>query len=156
MEGFKIQRVKAKATVFFPNGEPLEGSFFVSPISELHEGEQSIAELLEEGRSYIPFENDEGELLLLPVQAIERITTQKPPAISCQASPHGPSFGEKALVRVTLLSSKTLEGSIPFDMPPSHARISDFLNRGTKFFTMMIKGEPNLINHGHVRSILLL
>ncbi len=156
VDDFKIQRVKARATVFFHDGEALEGSFFVSPVSELHSGRQSIAELLEEDRSYLPFESKAGGLLLLSAGAIERVALEKAGRATGLGLPSDISSEKKARVRVTLLSSRTLEGTIPFDMPPSHARVSDFLNSRRKFFTMIVKGRPNLINHRLVRSILLL
>ena len=149
---FKVERLKQEATVFFPDGEVLEGCFFLSPVSDLHGGPQSISELLEEGRRYVPFEKRDGGLMLLPVAAIERI------AVSEDQDRHPGSERSRyeAIVRVTFHSLKTVEGTIPFTMPPSHARLSDFLNQGGRFFVMIIQGEPHLINHSRVRSILFL
>ena len=62
---YKINMVKREAEVFFSDGSSLVGSFFVSPQSSSHSGSQLVSELLIDKNSYLPFELDGEETIIL-------------------------------------------------------------------------------------------
>ncbi|MBP1711388.1 MAG: hypothetical protein H6Q49_1590 [Deltaproteobacteria bacterium] len=61
----KIETIKKKATVFFPENTRLDGYFFVSAIAAFHESGELITELLAKDRNYIPLETEHGEIVLI-------------------------------------------------------------------------------------------
>ena len=60
----KIETIKKRATVYFPENTEMTGNFFVSAVSAYREGGELVSELLAKDRNYIPFESDEGEICL--------------------------------------------------------------------------------------------
>jgi hypothetical protein len=142
-----IERVRRGAEVWFSNGSRTTGTFFLEPASPNREEPQSLSELLNSSRRYLPLEVDAGEVLLIQKNAIVLARSSQ-----CSLTPRTP-YSRDIPVRVALLTGETLEGTIAQDLPASHPRISDFLNYSAQFFALRTLGWDCLLNSESVCSV---
>jgi hypothetical protein len=66
----KLQTIKRQVEVVFEDGTRMEGSLFLSTASAHRWGKESIGELLNGDRKYLPIELTGGEVVLLSKKAI--------------------------------------------------------------------------------------
>ena len=66
----KLQTIKRQVEVVFEDGTRMEGSLFLSTASAHRWGKESIGELLNGDRKYLPMELTGGEVVLLSKKAI--------------------------------------------------------------------------------------
>jgi hypothetical protein len=110
-------------------------------------GAQSLLELLNAPRRFLPLETENGELLL--VQKNGLVLARSNQCILVQRSPHAKDIP----VSVELLTGDSMDGTISHDLPESYPRISDFLNFSPQFFALRIDGWDCLLNSESVRSV---
>jgi hypothetical protein len=143
----KIETVRKKATVFFPENSQMTGNFFVSAISAYREDGELISELLAEDRNYIPFETDRGEIVLLRKENMMMVYVEED--IADNAFP-----GYKQVpVIIHLLTGQNINGKVSFALPETHSRLSDFLNSRDAFFRLEVEGKNYLVQNRFVKMI---
>ncbi len=147
MAVFKVHRVKKEAVVFFPDGTNLEGRFFVSPISPGSNRSEYVSEIITGARRYVPFEMRNGETILLHTGNILKVLLKE------REDEYFVNTTREVVVRVSFLSGQEVSGTIRFNMPETHSRLSDFLNQGQEFFTFETDTGIFLINNKFVKSI---
>lgn len=137
---FKIDTLKKKAAVLFPDNNRLEGSFFVSPQSPNHAGSEYLSELLENDKRFLPFELLDGKVELLRKKNIVWLHLEEDDLYK-----NLPDAGQIA-ARIRFLSGDTMEGNVFSDLPESQSRLSDFINSGKEFFYMRSDNKDYFIN----------
>ncbi|MDY7030745.1 MAG: hypothetical protein SVY10_02415 [Thermodesulfobacteriota bacterium] len=144
---YKIDMVKREAEVFFADGSSLAGSFFVSPQSSSHSGSQLVSELLIDKNSYLPFELDGEETIILWRGSIVMVILEKN-----ELNLQTPCL-KQIIVRVCLISGGNLNGKVFTDLPESYTRLSDFLNHNDQFFHLEVDNKDHLINSRFVKMV---
>ena len=144
----KVETIKKRATVFFPEGSEMSGSFFVSAVSAFREGGELITELLAKDRNYIPFESDSGELVLLRKENMMMVYMEE----ESSSDSFFPGYKQVSVV-IPLLNGQQLSGKISFALPETHSRLSDFLNSREAFFRLEVGEKIYLVQNRFVKLI---
>ncbi|HOE80419.1 MAG TPA: hypothetical protein PLB14_06250 [Smithellaceae bacterium] len=143
----KIETIKKRATVFFPEGSEMNGYFFVSAVSAFREGGELITELLAKDRNYIPFESDSGEIVLLRKENMMMVYIEEDSADS-----FFPGYKQVPVI-IHMLDGRKLSGKVSFALPETHSRLSDFLNSREAFFRLEVEEKVYLIQNRFVKMI---
>lgn len=143
----KIETIKKRATVFFPEGSQMSGKFFVSSVSAFREGGELVTELLAQDRNYIPFESDQEEIVLLRKENMVMVHLDEDAADN-----YLPGFKQVQVV-IHLLTGQVISGKVSFALPETHSRLSDFLNSRETFFRLEVEERNYLIQNKFVKMI---
>ncbi|MFW6357426.1 MAG: hypothetical protein ACOC0K_01700 [bacterium] len=139
--------IKKFVAVEFDDRTSITGSFFCEPASPLYEQGQTLLELLNCSRRYLPMEDSAKRVLFIQKRAvvIVRATTTELEINSAYAT--------IIPVRVELLSGDSMEGNVYQDLPSSHPRLSDYLNFSRQFFPLQLEGVDCFINTDMVKFV---
>jgi len=137
---FEIKTLKKRAVVSMTDCSSLSGCFFVSPKSSLHEGPETIYELLTGDRTYLPFDWDGEGVVLLQKGSIATVRLEEK-----EINKYIP-FQKKLRTRISFLSGETLEGNVFSDLPKAYLRLSDYLNLNSNFFYIQVGDNDYLVN----------
>ena len=148
MEG-KIGKMTRKAEVLFSDGSRLSGNFFVSSTSPTHSGSESIWDMLTSERLYLPFQSDQGDILLIQIECIVMVLLVGNDEMN-KDLPYTKTISDQ----VCFLTGETLEGKFYLDLPESRSRLSDFLNENIKFFYLEAQEKDYLVNSRFVKWVL--
>ena len=143
----KIDTTKKKAEIICSDESRLNGSFFVSLRAPNHEGNELVMDLLVGERTYLPFELDEGKIVLIQKGCIMTVVLKD------REMKMIISYQQKIPAKVHLLSGKTIEGNVYSDLPRTHARLSDFMNQSKTFFYIEVGHKDYLINSQFVKIV---
>jgi hypothetical protein len=144
---FRLETVKKKVTVHCSDESTLSGFFFVSPTAFTHEGSERVEEVLNSDRTYLPFETDVSEIVLLQKGSIAVVSLEDP------EMKRDAFLYRRTCAEVHLISGRILRGHVRGDLPHGRARLSDFLNQGRMFFCLEVDGKDCLINSRYVRMV---
>lgn len=144
----RIETIKKKAIVYFPENSQMSGYFFVPAISAFRDGSELITELLAQDRNYIPFESEtEGEIALLRKENMMMVFLEEDAADNFM-----PGY-KQVRVMIHLLNGTVISGKVSFALPQTHSRLSDFLNSREAFFRLEVDGKNYLIQNRFVKLI---
>jgi hypothetical protein len=143
----KLRTIKKRVEVVFEDGTRMEGSLFLSTASAHRWGNESIEELLNGGRKYLPMELSAGELVLLSKKAIVMAFAKE------EGNEPVPANAKKIPAEVTLRSGERLRGEVYNDLPMTHLRLSDYLNQSETFFRIEVGATDCYVSNGFVRLI---
>lgn len=129
------------------DGSRMEGSLFLSPASAHRWGKESIEELLNGNRRYLPMELGSKDLVLLSKSAIVMAVSKEK-----ETGPI-PTTARKIPVELVLRSGETLRGDVHNDLPETHSRLSDHLNHTDAFFYIEVGALDCFVSNGFVRFI---
>lgn len=144
---FKIETIKKKADVFYTDGSRMSGSFFVSPVSPNRVGTEFVSELLAGDRNFIPFESENGNVVLLRKENIKMIYLEVG-----ELSKDLPN-SKQIKAQISFISGETIEGNVDYDLPESHSRLSDFLNSSNEFFYLKSNDKDYLVNSQFIKMV---
>jgi hypothetical protein len=139
--------IRRRGEVIFSDGTRESGDFFVSPSSASHTGRESIAELLNGERSYIPLESRAGEVVLLQKRSIVMVL------LEADEMRKDLAYQRRITAQVRFLSGESMEGTVYLDLPKSHSRLSDFLNYSKAFFYLEVGDKDYLVNSQFVKMV---
>jgi hypothetical protein len=143
----KLQTIKRPVEVVFEDGTRMEGLLFLSTASAHRWGKESIGELLNGDRKYLPMELTGKEVVLLSkkniVMAFSKEKGTEPIATNAKRIP----------AEVILKSGETLRGEVLNDLPMTYSRLSDYLNQSDDFFYIDLGAKDCFVSNGHVRMI---
>ncbi|MEE9910620.1 MAG: hypothetical protein K4571_02750 [Deltaproteobacteria bacterium] len=125
----------------------MSGKFFVSAVSAFRDGGELIVELLAKDRNYIPFESDDGKIVLLRKENMMMVFLEED-----EADNYLPGFKQVPVV-IHLLTGQIMSGKVSFALPETHSRLSDFLNSRDAFFRLEVEGKNYLIQNRFVKMI---
>jgi hypothetical protein len=141
----KIETIKKQVEVVLEDGSRFEGSLFLSPASAHRWGEESIEELLNGDRRYLPMELGSKEVVLLSKSAIVMAVSKE------KETEPIPTTAKKIPVELVLRSGETLRGDVHNDLPKTHSRLSDYLNHTDAFFHIQVGVLNFFVSNGFVR-----
>lgn len=144
---FRIETVRKKAGVFFPDGSRIGGNFFVLPVSPIHGGAEMLSELLADERNFIPFEVEDGKIALLRKENIRMICVEE------KEGDNNHLNTRQIDVRLCFVSGETMQGTIHYELPESHSRLSDFLNGCDEFFHFESGDKSYLVNTRFIKTV---
>jgi hypothetical protein len=144
---FRVEKIKRNAEIFFPDGSTLSGSFFVSHQSPKHTGPESVCDILTNERTFIPFEVDGQNVLLLQKRSVVKLR------LETRELDRDVPYLKEIKARIQLVSGEFLEGNVYLDLPKSHSRLSDFLNYSPDFFYLEVEQCDYLVNANFVRHV---
>lgn len=124
----KIQMIRKEVEIVFEGGSRTEGFFFLSPTSAHRLGSETLKEMLNGDRNYLPLERSRQEVVLISKNAIVMVLAKER---ETENTPLGPT---RIAAEVVLRSGEALRGDICHDLPETHSRLSDYLNRSGHFF----------------------
>ena len=142
-----IEMLKKKAEILFSDGSRLCGHFFVLLHTQGRLGAECLLDLLQDERSFLPFEKDEGKILLVQKGAIVLVISE-----GCEYL-KGVPYQKKMESRISLLSGQSLEAKVYSDLPQTRSRLSDFLNHSSNFFCVEVDGQEYLVNTQFIKSV---
>ena len=143
----KLEMVRRRAEVVFSDGTRQSGDFFLSPRSPNHAGRESMAELLNGERSYIPLESRAGKIILVQKRSIVMVLLEADEVRKDLA------YQRQIAAQVCFLSGENMEGTVYLDLPRSHSRLSDFLNYSKAFFCLEVGDRDYLVNSRFVKMV---
>jgi hypothetical protein len=127
-----LETIRKSAEVRLLDGQSLEGAFFLERATPAGAGPQSLLELLNSPRRFLPFEIRPGEVLLLGKQGIAYAVSEPATGGPC------PSCSRSFDAAVVMVTGQTLLGTIVQDLPDHFPRLSDFLNFSPGFFALRV------------------
>jgi hypothetical protein len=142
-----IEMSKKKAEILFSGGSRMSGHFFVLLHTQGRLGAECLLDLLLDERTFLPFEKDEGKILLIQKSAIVMVISD-----GCEYL-KGVPYQKKMESRISLLSGQSLEVKVYSDLPQNRSRLSDFLNHSAEFFCVEMDGKEYLINTQFIKSV---
>ena len=143
----KLKTQKRQAEIKFSDDQSINGHLFTSTSLKGFPGIDSVIGLLNDERSFIPFEGPEGDISLLHKESIMRVR------MVVSEMPRDLPFQNRTLVRFYLLSGDILEGSVFIDLPNTHMRLSDFLNLSQRFIFIGIDDQDFFLNTKFVKMV---
>jgi hypothetical protein len=143
----KLRTQKRQAEIKFSDLHSVCGRFFISPHPKGLPGSEYVIGLLNDDRSYIPFEMSEGEISLLQKDSIMLVK------MAISEMRRDLPYQNCASAKVFLLSGDILEGSVFIDLPKTHKRLSDFLNFSKTFFFIEVGGHDFFVNTKFVKMV---
>lgn len=143
----KLRMIKKRVQVLFEDGTKLTGSFFLSPTSAHHGGTESIKELLNEDRKYLPIELNPEQVVLISKNTIVMASAMEK---ETEITPRGST---KIPAEVVFTSGETISGVVYQDLPITHSRLSDYLNCSGAFFHIEVETRDCFVANAFVRLI---
>ena len=143
----KLETIRRRVEVVFSDGTRESGDFFLSPGSPNHAGRESMAELLNGERSYIPLELGAGKIILVQKRSIVMVLLEADEVRKDLA------YQRQIAAQVRFLSGENMEGTVYLDLPRSHSRLSDFLNYSKAFFCLEVGDRDYLVNSRFVKMV---
>lgn len=151
-----IEKARVAVSVGIPGEQPVKGLFYLSPRSPIHEGPESILELLNSTLRVIPIVmNDNDTVLLLSRQSVEWVLPGVDVESKYVLAPPVLVTREED-VHITFNDSRTVRGVLQMELPANMNRVSDFLNAPGDFFPLRTKHGIMLVNKDRVRQIRVL
>ena len=144
----KIVKFRQRATILFSTQGSLDVNLFLSYQAESHAGHETILDLLNSQRAFIPAEDVlTNEILLIGKTRIVSVTLYER-----NEAGENPGFIELPVI-LELLNGEMVEGSFFTDLPEGRKRLSDYLDL-TEQFICLQKGEDDLIvNKSFILSV---
>jgi len=136
---YQVEKLKTPITLHLVDGQQREGVMFLSPYSMHSTGSQTLAELLREPERFVPFVSDDAGFLLVNKAQISHLRYQP-------AETDMPLIGTPLEVTVTFTNSRKLSGTLVLELPEGKARLQDFMNSNTAYFSLDCGDETYLVN----------
>ncbi len=143
----RIHKTKKQVELVFTDESQKEGSFFASLSSSHGHGSESIAELLNGERKYLPFECEDGQITIIQKNTIVIVRMNN------NEVDHIAKLSTKIFARVTLVSGQIVSGFIYHDLPRNYPRLSDYFNNTEQFFYLETETKDCIVNSAFVMFI---
>jgi len=144
----KVEKFKCRTIVHFSTGGSLDVHFFLEYQAETHQGPETLLDVLNSDRKFIPIEDIlMNEVLLIGKTGIvylELLETGS--ALQAEGLTELP-------VTVELVNGESLRGSFLTDLPPEARRTSDYLNLMPSYICLQSEPHWLVINKTYVLSV---
>jgi hypothetical protein len=145
----KVEKFKCRANVHFSTDGSLDVNFFLGYKAEMHPGPETILDLLNSDRTFIPMEDILlNEVLLIGKTRI--VYVELPEASGVLQERQGLV---DLPVTVELVNGEAIHGSFLTDLPPESQRASDYLNIMPQYICLQSTPKWLVINKGYVLSV---
>jgi hypothetical protein len=146
-EGLKVKKFKRRARIFFSTQGSLDVHFFLAYEAETHPGPETVLDVLDSGKTFIPLED---------IMTNDILLVGKTEIMYVELSRDAPQEPQKALelpVRVELLNGEIMEGSFFSDLPPDRLRLSDYLSYTPQFIFLWGDKTDHILNKARILSV---
>jgi hypothetical protein len=144
----KIEKYKCRANVHFSTGGSLDVHFFLGYQAETHPGPETLLDLLNSDRTFVPIED---------ILMDEVLLIGKTRIVYLELPEEGAVLQEKDLVHlavtIELVNGETLRGSFLTGLPQDSRRASDYLNIMPQYICLRSNPKWLVINKGYVLSV---
>jgi hypothetical protein len=144
----KVEKFKQKATICFSTEGSLDVHFFLAYHAENHSGAETILDVLNSEKTFIPLEDIfTNEILLIGKTEIMYLSLSLDKTMPAR-------FEAVAIpVKVELLNGEIMEGKFLTDLPPDKLRLSDFLNYTPQFISLWRDDTNLILNKAYILSV---
>ena len=136
----KIETIKKRAEVICSDNSSFKGSFFVALRAPGRDGNELVLDLLVSEKTYLPFDLDNGKIVLLQKECIVTIILED------RDMKESITYEQQIPAEVRFLTGQSIKGNVYSDLPKSHSRLSDFLNHSKSFFYLEVGETDYLVN----------
>ena len=144
----KVVKFKQRGTILFSTQGSLDVNLFLSYQAEGHAGQETILDLLNSKRSFIPVEDVlTNEILLIGKTRIVHVTLDDRNEAS-----ENPGLMELPVV-MELLTGEVVEGSLFTDLPDGKKRLSDYLDLAVQFSCLRQEKSDLILNKSFILSV---
>ncbi len=155
MEHFKVPKDKAVVLVDVPDYPIAERTLFLSSVAENHKGRETVSDLLDKPRPFLPLKEEDGESVLLRKSAIKWIKVLVPQDVEWHYF-EGREGASRKRIRCIFAEGEPLEGYVYAVAPEGHRRVSDIVNQEKTFLHVEADEDLYLVNTAHVMFIRIL
>lgn len=149
---YKVPKEKALVLVKIPPSVPEWKTVFISSCAETHRGKETVSDLFNTPRCFVPLLDDRGGVALVRRNAIRWIRFREPESFEWyyyeirQGAP-------RATVRCAFADGEVLEGAVYAVGPAGEQRVQDLVNREENFLHLDTNAGLFLVNMKLVASI---
>jgi hypothetical protein len=144
----KVEKFKCRANVHFSTGGSLDVHFFLGYQAETHNGPETLLDLLNSDRTFVPIEDIlMNEVLLIGKTRIVYVELPEGGAVLQGEN------SDELRVTVEIVNGESLRGSFPTDLPPESRRASDYLNLMPQYICLQSESHWLVINKTYVLSV---
>jgi len=144
----KIVKFKQRGTILFSTQGSLDVNLFLSYQAEGHAGQETILDLLNSDRAFIPVEDVlTNEILLIGKTRIMHVALDERNEKS-----ESPGLVELP-VALELLNGEMVEGSFFTDLPDGKKRLSDYLDLTDQFICLRREKNDLILNKSFILSV---
>jgi len=144
----KVKKFKCRANVHFSTGGSLDVHFFLGYQAETHSGPETLLDVLNSDRMFVPIE----DILMNEVLLIGKTRIVYLELLETGSALQGEGLTELP-VTVELVNGETLRGSFLTDLPPDARRTSDYLNLMPSYICLQSEPHWLIINKTYVLSV---
>jgi len=152
MTGY-VHKHRAPVRVCLPGQDPVDGLFSLAPQSALHDGPETILELLNSPVRVIPFILTEHSTVLLLTRLNIDWVIAGHGVDPHLVSPKTYAVTREESVHITFNDGRGVSGLLQMELPQGMNRASDFLNTPEEFFPMRTRVGIVIVNKGRVRDV---
>ncbi len=155
MEHFKVPKDKAVVLIDVPDYPIAERTVFLSAVAENHKGRETVSDLLDKPRPFLPLQEEDGESVLIRKSAIKWLKVLEPQDVEWHYF-EGREGAPRKRIRCIFSEGEPLEGHVYAVAPEGHQRVSDIANQVRAFLHVEADGDLYLVNADHVLFIRIL
>jgi hypothetical protein len=143
----KVEKFKCRTIVHFSTGGSLDVHFFLAYQAETHPGSETVLDVLNSERSFVPVQDIlMDEVLLIGKTRIVYLELPESGAVL-----QGEDLVELP-VTIELVNGETLRGNFLTDLPAESRRASDYLNLMPRYICLQSEPHWLIINKAYVLS----
>ncbi len=149
MSDFSLPRIPIPAHLLLTQGVSRPGQVYVMERVPLHDGPETVLEMLNRTEGFFAFRpTDEGDILLVSKVHTVWLSVDRQAPI---ADPARLSAARMLGVEVMLAGGATLGGWASVELPVHHSRLLDYLNASQEaFFAVWTHAATHYLNRAHV------
>jgi hypothetical protein len=137
-----VDTMKTRVHMVLADGARLDGFVFLSPISELGVGPETLYDAVTSNEPFMPFETEEGGISFVNQHQIIWVAEPAgPPPPEAD-----PPSAQPRPVAVHFTGGEVLRCEAVIDLPEGRNRISDWLNQAKGFIPVQDGGRRMLVN----------
>ncbi len=145
MTSLAVDKIKQKVSLALSDQSQFSGHIFLSRVSELGVGQQTIMGALTGPERFVPFETTQGEFTFLNQDHIVWVASMLEKDLMKAVVAE-----ERRNVTVLLQGGKRLKGDLVMAVPEEKTRLSDLLNEVGDYMTLQDDKREILINVNYV------
>ncbi len=149
---YKVPKEKALILIRIPPASPEWKTVFISTCAEAHRGQETISDLINAPRNFIPVLGEPGGISLVRRNAIRWIQIQDPERFEWYYY-EVRAGAPQATARVTFPDGEVFEGKVYSIGPAGEQRVQDLVNREEDFLHLDTPNGLYLVNLKHVSAI---
>lgn len=144
----KVEKFKRRARIFFSTEGSLDIHFFLAYEARTHPGSETVLDVLDSEKTFIPLEDIlTNEILLVGKAEIASVE------LSGEDTHQKPQTAVEIPVKVELLNGEVMEGSFFSDLPPDRLRLSDYLSFTPQFILLWGDKTDHILNKARILSV---